>query len=127
MIDEGWARQNNLINATSGLSTTLSGRSDEIWIYDSNGNNVKNFLQLDGDLPVGFEERKDVEHTYKFDDHYIIDQKIGRLKINGVFYKYDVTVTELDPWTIKAEDPKAIFKDSISGEIKFIDKSGELK
>jgi hypothetical protein len=126
-IDEEWVKKNIELPKDGDLSYSFGGLANEIWLVDNNGVRLKNFHQLDQELPINWKEEKDLKHNYKFDDAYIAVDKFGRLKIKEIQYLYDVTVTKMDSVTIKGDNPKAIIKDSLTGEIKFISKDGNIK
>ena len=126
-IDEEWVKQNIELPKDGDFSYSIGGLSNEIWLVDNNGVRLKNFHQLDQELPINWKEEKDLKHNYKFDDAYIAVDKFGRLKIKEIQYVYDVTVTQMNSVTIQTDDPKAIIKDSLTGEIKFISKDGDVK
>lgn len=126
-IDEEWVKKNIELPKDGDFSYSIGGLSNEIWLVDNNGARLKNFHQLDQELPINWKEEKDLKHNYKFDDAYIVVDKFGRLKIKEIQYVYDVTVTKMSSVTIQTDDPKAIIKDSLTGEIKFINKDGDVK
>lgn len=122
-IDQEWVKQNIKLPENGDLSYTLDGMADQIWVIDENSEKIKNFHQLDQELPQNWKAEKDLEHSYHFENGYIAVEKFGKLKISSIDYKYDVNTTTKTS-IIKGEDEnKVVLKDSISGEKKFIEKN----
>ena len=126
-IDPEWAKVNYNENELKNLKLQISGMSDEIWIIDSNDNKIKNFQQLEDELPNDSKRTEGLNHTYTFDDGYIKSNDVGKIKIKGIQFTYDINVGN-NKLIIDAQDTaKAILKDALSGEIKFFDKNGNVK
>lgn len=126
-VDEEWVKKNIVLPKNGDVSYSMGGMSEDIWLVDRNGVRLKNFHQLDQEIPVSGVQEKDLKYSFKFEDAYIVVDKFGKLKIKEIQYGYDVIVTELESIVFQADDPKAIMRDSITGEIKFIDKDGSVK
>lgn len=119
-LDYEWCKQNIVNDKLESLSVVISGMNSEIWLYDEDGNKLKNFLQLEENLPYNENSLLDNEHFYKFESTYIPSEKHGKIKIKGVRVWYDTNVTK-SQLTFDGEDiTKAIFKDICTGEMRFI-------
>jgi restriction endonuclease len=127
-IDEKWVKENIELPKSGDFSYKISGMANEIWIVDGNGNQIKNMYQLDNELPHNWEKEEDIQHTYKFEDGYLVVEKYGKIKLNSIEYVYDVLKGEQKPLIIDGTaSAKAILKDAITGEIKFFNKDGTIK
>ena len=124
LLDTDWIKANIEFSkeGPKNYQLQLQGMSDELIVYDENGRPITNFHELDSKLPcLDQEVTEDIEHIYTFDNGYMDFNPLGRLKINGVKYVYDVIRQEMSPITIDAQRMvKAILKDALSGDIKFI-------
>ena len=124
LLDTDWIKANIEFSkeGPKNYQLQLQGMSDELIVYDENGRPITNFHELDSKLPcLDQEVTEDLEHIYTFDNGYMDFDPLGRLKINGVKYVYDVIRQEMSPITIDAQRMvKAILKDALSGDIKFI-------
>lgn len=127
-VDEEWVRANIQLPENGDCSYSIGGMADEIWVVDTNGNKLKNFHQLDQELPHTWKAEKDLEHSYAFDNGYIEVEKLGKIKIKSISYKYDVnTSSDIELVIDGQEMAKAILKDALRGEIKFFNKDGTIK
>ena len=126
-IDQEWVKKNIELPKDGDLTYSMGGLSNEIWLIDKNGIRLKNFHELDQGLPVNWKEENDLKHSYAFEDAYIVADKFGKLKVKEIQYVYDVSVTKMNSLTIQADNPKAILKDTFTGDIKFVDKDGNIK
>ena len=126
-IDQDWVKENIKLPEGDDFSYTIGGMADQIWLVDKNGNNIKNFHQLDQGLPQNWKEEKDLIHNYEFEDAYIEIEKYGKIKIKGIQYKYDVNTGPNELKIDGRDTAKAILKDALTGDIKFFDKDGNVK
>jgi len=127
-LDLKWVKENIELPKDGDFSYKISGMADEIWIVDSNGNQLKNMYQLDNELPHNWEKKEDVQHKYEFVDGYLKVEKYGKIKLNSIEYLYDILTGEQKPLIIDGTaSAKAILKDAITGEIKFFNKDGTIK
>lgn len=105
----------------------ISGLNEDIWIYDSKGQKIKNFYQLEEGLPHEMKPEKDKVFFYEYDDAYIDSGEMGQIKIKRIGFKYDIDDISEKVLIEGDEITKAIIKDVKSGEIKFIRKDGSVK
>jgi len=125
--DEEWVKENIELPKDGDFKYSILGMANEIWVVDKEGNKLKNFHQLNQELPLNWKSETDLEHTYEFDDGYIEIEKFGRIKIKSIKYWYNVNAGSTE-FTIDGEDiAKAILKDALTGEIKFINKDESVK
>lgn len=129
LLDNDWIKVN--IQFPEKVSKTyqlqFQGMLDEIIIYDENGQPITNFYELDNKVPHDWEAAEDLEHIYTFDNAYMDFTPLGRMKIKGIKYVYDVRKST-DEVLIDAHNTvRAILKNALSGEIKFFDKNGNIK
>lgn len=126
-VDEEWVKKNITLPENGELSYSVGGMADQIWIIDEDGKKIKNFHQLDQELPQNWKEEKDLEHTYNFENNYIEVEQYGRIKIKSITYLYEIN-TESNEIIIDGEKiVKAILKDALNGEIKFFNQDGNIK
>lgn len=120
--DDTWLINNGISN----VQIKLCGLNSEIWLFDSTGNQITNFFELEEKLPHEMKLEKDKFHFYDFDDAFIDTVSNRKIKIKRIGFKYDIEDIEslliLDADTIT----KAIIKDVKSGEIKFISNDGKI-
>jgi hypothetical protein len=119
-LDFEWCQVNIEPEKLTAIEVTISGNSNEIWIYDEKGNKLKNFLQMEDELP--FDEKKLVNnsHFYSFDNGFVRSENCGLVKIKGVHIVYDTSIGE-SQWMFDGEQiTKAIVKNVLTGEMKFI-------
>lgn len=127
LFDNDWIKTNIKFPDNGQMTYTLQGMADEIKILDENGQPITNFHELDKKVPHEWDAATGLEHTYTFDNAFLDVIPIGRVKIKGVKYVYDVN-TGTEEFSIDAlETTKAILKDALTGEIKFFDKDGNVK
>ncbi|MEA5257493.1 restriction endonuclease [Arcicella aquatica] len=128
IVDEEWVRANIKLPENETFNYSIGGMADELWVLDSNENRLKNFNQLDQELPQNWKAEKDLEHFYNFDDGYIKVEKFGKIKIKSIQYRYDVNISFDEELIINGQKiAKAILKDALTGEIKFFNKDGTIK
>jgi len=85
-------------------------------------NKLKNFLQLQDELPVIEDKLIDNIHFYAFDNAFIKSENAGNVKIKGIQITYD-TIIDKTQLVFDAENvTKAILKNVLTGEMKFIKK-----
>lgn len=121
-LDAVWIAQN--VKSGNGYKVNLKGMSDEIWITDIYGEKLKDFTQLDQELPNNFKEENNLTHYYEFKDAFIEGVNFEKLKIRGIRYEYDVALGSQEV-VIRAEAAaKAILKDALDGKIIFFDETG---
>ncbi len=126
-VDEEWVKRNITLPENGDFSYSIGGMADQIWITDESGEKIKNFHQLDQELPQNWKEEKDLEHTYNFENGYIEVEQYGRIKIKFIKYLYEVNTGSNEIVIDGSKTAKAILKDALNGEIKFFDKDGKIK
>ncbi len=127
IFDNDWFKANIEFPKDGQMTYSLQGMANEIKIFDENGAEITNFHELDNKVPHQWEAATGIEHTYTFENAYMDVTPLGRIKIKGVKYVYDVE-TGSEEFQIDAlETTKAILKDAITGEIKFFNKDGNVK
>ncbi|GHN01556.1 hypothetical protein WSM22_30450 [Cytophagales bacterium WSM2-2] len=127
LFDNEWLKENIKFPDSGQMTYNLQGMADEIKILDESGQPITNFYELDKKVPHKFDAAIGLEHTYFFDNAYLEVTPLGRIKIKGIKYIYDVN-TGAEDFSIDAlETTKAILKDALTGEIKFFDKDGNVK
>lgn len=120
-LDHDWCKSNIPENLHSSVTGSISITS-ETWIYDEEGNKLKNFIQLYEELPFNESKLEDNKHTYKFDNGFITNETVGKIKITAVEVLYDTLIAKSHFVTDSLKITKAILKDAISEEIKFVRK-----
>lgn len=127
LFDNDWLKANIKFPEDGQMTYSLQGMANEIKIFDENGAIITDFHQLDNQVPHDWKAATGLEHTYTYDNAYLDVMPLGRIKIKGVKYIYDVN-TGTEEFSIDAlETTKAILKDALTGEIKFFDKDGNVK
>ena len=127
LIDEEWARANFKEEELKDLKAQIEGKTDEIWIIDSNDKKIKNFHQLENELPIDNKETTELKYFFTFDDGYILTNNIGKVKLKGVRFTYNVNIKRTKIVIDGQKFAKAIMKDALSGKIVFLDKNGTIK
>lgn len=127
LFDNEWIKTNIKFPENGQMTYSFQGMANEIKIYDENSQVITDFHELDKKVPHEWNAATGLEHTYSFKNAYIDVQPLGRVKIKGVKYTYDVE-TGTEEFQVDAlETTKAILRDAITGEIKFFDKDGNVK
>lgn len=127
-LDEDWIKENIKIPKGEIFSCQIKGKGDQIWIVKENGERIKNFHQLDNEIPQNWKNEENLTYKYEFSDGFLESEKYGLIKLNSIDYTYDISEGTPEPIIIDGtESAKAILKDAISGEIKFFDKNGKIK
>jgi hypothetical protein len=127
LFDNDWIKANIQFPESGEMTYSIQGMANEIKILDEKGQRITDFHELDKKVPHEWEAATGLEHTYTFDNAYLDVTPLGRVKITGVKYIYDVD-TGTDEVSIDAmKTTKAILKDALTGEIKFFDINGNVK
>jgi hypothetical protein len=117
-IDFDWFKAQFGEDSVKNFKATFSGLNNQVWITDENGNRLKNFLQLQEELPYSKETDSLLKHYYPFENGYITTQEYGNVKIKGVELTYQVSVSKSQLIVDSQKITKAIVKNVISGEMK---------
>lgn len=120
--DYDWCKTNLPEEILTSLEVKISGMNNEIWIFDENGNQLKNFLQLQDELPVNEDMLLDNVHFYSFDNAFIKSENAGNIKIKGIQITYDTSIAKTQLVMDAENTTKAILKNVLTGEMKFIKK-----
>jgi hypothetical protein len=124
-LDFEWCKSKIPEEHLNSIEVVLSGMTDEIWIYDEKGNQLKNFLHLQDGLPLEENKLIDNKYEYKFENGFIKSENFGNVKITAVHLVYD-TIIAKSTWVNDSMDiTKAILKNATTGEIKFIKMGNE--
>jgi hypothetical protein len=125
-FDEEWINANiEKDKLKDGCS--ISGMADEIWIFEKNGERYKNLHEIEQSVPQNWKTEFDLEHTVEFDDKYIETVPLGKIKIKGISFKYDVLTSEGEKVIIDAQEiVDKVLKDVLTNDIKFIRRSGTI-
>jgi len=122
-LDYDWCKANLLEEQMNSIEINISGMNNEIWIYDTEKNKVRTFLELQDSLPINKERLFDNEYFYEFENKFIKSENYGLIKIKGIQIKYD-TIVDKSSWRFDAEKTtKAILENVTTGEMKFIKKA----
>lgn len=127
LFDNEWVKANIKFPDNGQLTYTLHGMANEIQIFDDSDQPITNFHELDKKVPHGWDAATGLEHTYIFDNAYLVVTSLGRVKIKGIKYVYDVEKGSEEFSIDAVEMTKAILKDALTGEIKFFAKDGNVK
>jgi hypothetical protein len=119
-LDYEWCKQNLALERVESIEVSLSGMNNEIWIYDDKGNKLKNFLQLQDQLPCDENSLLNNKHSYEFENAFIKSKEDGSIKIKGIHVLYDIIVDKFKSVLDSQKITKAIFKNVLTGEMKFI-------
>lgn len=103
LLDYDWCKQSIPNEEINLIEAITSGLNYEIWIYDNNGNQLKNFLQLQDELPFDENSLIDNAHIYEFEDAYIASQNHGNIKIKSIHITYDTSVSKAQ-WTFDSQE-----------------------
>jgi hypothetical protein len=110
-----------------GQSITFEGISNEVFIFDKNGNPIKSIQDLENALPHELKVAKDQEYTYDWEDAFIETNEFGKIKIRSMKFIYDILQSEPEVLTISGKDmAKAILKDVRTNEVQFFYKDGRI-
>jgi hypothetical protein len=110
-----------------GQSITFGGVSNEVFIFDKNGNPIKSIHDLENELPRELKAAKDQEYIYHWEDAFLETNEFGRIKIRGMKFIYDILQSEPEVLTISGKDmAKAILKDVSTNEVQFFYKDGHI-
>ncbi len=121
-LDYDWCKSNLKEEDLNSIEISISGLSHEIWIYDNIGKQLKNFMQIQGELPFDENNLLDNKHSLEFNNGFIKSVKLGNIKIKRIEMEYD-TYIDKSQWIFDAENTtKAILKNITTGEMKFIKK-----
>lgn len=120
VVDKDWIINNFPKQELKNFHFSITGKNDEIWITNSTNERQKSLLQLEDGLPYDGINTKDLNYFYEFDDGFIVNEKYGRLKIKGINFLYDIGIFETEFVMDAQKTVKAIVKDVLSGDIKFI-------
>lgn len=123
-LDLKWLIDNNLVKSEEDAKkfvVSFDIFSETFHVYDNNNQKIKNLLQLEQELPNNFIEGKGFEHTYYFDNGFI-DNSNGKIKIESIYFNYDILSISSNVIVDAQDFTIAILKDIKSGEIKFIKK-----
>jgi hypothetical protein len=119
-MDLEWFREKFDESAVKDFKATFSGINGDIWITDDKGNRLKNFLQLQEELPYNKGTSSKLKHYYPFENGYISTKEYGEMKIKGVQLTYYISVAKSQLVLDSQKMTKAIVKNVLSGEMKFI-------
>jgi hypothetical protein len=121
-LDYDWCKARIPQDKLNSIEVVISGMNYDIWIYQEDGKELKNFKQLQDELPFDENSLVDNKHTFKFDNGYINSENFGLVKIIGVHLRYD-TIINKAVWIDDSEKiTQAILKNVTTGEMKFIKK-----
>lgn len=127
--DKDWLLENGIIPSEKELNNvrfTTNKLNIELFVYDENGNVIKNFLELENELPHEYKEGKDLKYAHRFDNGYL-DSNLGRIKVKLIGFIYDVENVSTDLILDAENIVTGIIKDVKSGEIQFVNKDGSVK
>ncbi|WP_458123364.1 restriction endonuclease [Paenibacillus sp. Z3-2] len=123
--DVDWIKEN--LNMKKGDKFQISLTKDTI-IQDEIGNKVNSVDELYKKLPNSTTVGTGYEYEYVFDNGFLINEAGVKFKLKGFKFIYDVIVSSTTSFAIEGDKvAKAILKDVKSGEISFIDVSGNVK
>ncbi|MDR1198960.1 MAG: restriction endonuclease [Prevotellaceae bacterium] len=127
LFDNDWLKANIALQKKQ-ITYSLTGLTNEMIIYNEKGEKITDFFELDNKVPcLDKIDKKNLEHIFPFENAFFDVTGLGRLKIAGIKYIYDINIIT-DKLIIDAlETTKAILKDAISGEIFFFDNKGKVK
>ena len=108
-----------IVIATNKLNT-------ELFVYNEDGSIIKNFLDLENELPHDYKEGKDFKFAHRFDNGFL-DSNVGKIKIKFIGFIYDIENVSTDLILEADNIVSAIIKDVKSGDIQFINKDGSVK
>lgn len=118
--DNEWVRENFDLDQEDKREISFSGKADELYVIDSEGNKLHSIHELQNRLPLDDAPSSNSEHTFKFEDGYIKVPEVGPIKLNGIRFTYDVEVMEEEIIVDGEEVVEAILRDVDSGEIEHV-------
>lgn len=121
-VDESWAKEKFTESELKNFKLQITGPNNEIWIIDKNNIKIKNFLQLQDELPTDKEENIGLKHYLDFDDCYLQSRNQEKIKIKRIEFTYNINSVKRETIIDAQKTVKAILKNVLSGEIKFFDK-----
>ncbi len=124
-LDNEWVKKNIIMpNTDEDFSFEIRGMTNQLWVFDENGEKITNLEKLQNSLPHKGKNESKLKHIEEFEQGYLHNDT-GKIKINSIEYLYDVIARKPKTLTIDgAKSAKAILKDAHSGEIKFFKKNG---
>lgn len=127
IVDEEWIKEYIPKSKEERLEFHISGRTDHLWIKNKHGEKIISILQIENGLPINNgESAQDLSYTSSFDDGYITTTNYGDVKIKEIIFKYHVYKNSQTMIMEGSETAKAIIKDALTGELKFISKDGTI-
>jgi hypothetical protein len=126
MFDLQWF-QERFHTPQEGQHLTFSGLTNEVFIWDKNGNKIKSIHDLENELPRELIAKTEQEFTYSWDNAFIDTDEFGRIKIRSMKFIYDIFKSEPDVLIISGKKlAKAIMKDVSTNEVQFFYKDGRI-
>ena len=116
IFDMRWIEENTHLKA--GDYFDFNGMNNEVCVMNSNGDKLHTILDLENKLPRGNLAAQELDHTYQFDNGYLLVPNSGvvPLKLKSIKFTYDVCVIETSNTIRFKTIAKAILKDILSGE-----------
>ncbi|MFP9113919.1 restriction endonuclease [Flavobacterium sp. RHBU_3] len=119
-LDYQWCKSNIPENQLNAIEIVISGMNYDVWIYDSEGNKLMNFLDLQNQLPFDENKLNDNDYVHQFANGFVKSENFGYVKIKAVHMNYNSIVNKFTYERDSLEATKAILRNVSSGEIKFI-------
>lgn len=121
-LDLEWIKNNFPKESLANFQFRVTGFNNEIWILSPDGKKFKNLLQIEDTLPIPKNQTKNIKHFESLANHFIETEKYGQLKIKGINFLYNVHSSKSKIEIDAAKMVKAIVKNVLTNEIKFIRK-----
>lgn len=125
-VDKDWVLHNIPLPKEGQLKYVLHGRTDTIVITDDGDQPITSFYELDGKIPIPEVDKENCEHVFAFENAYLKLDPIGRIKITGIKYVYDIKIITEELKIHADQITRLILKDTLSGTIKFFDHNGGI-
>lgn len=125
--DLDWIQANPSINLDSNKEYSVFGMSDDLSIFDSNGNVIKTFFDLDNSIPKDGKEDCELSHFFDFKDGYLRIDSLGMIKIKSIKYEYELKLHNREILIEGKMFAKAILENVLENKILVFDKDGKLK
>lgn len=121
-LDLDWIKDNLPKESLKNFEFRLTGFSNEIWILSPTGEKIKNLLQIEDSLPIPKDQISNIKHYEPFENHFIEIEKYGKLRIKGIDFLYNINSTTSKFEIDGSKMVKAIVKNVLTNEMKFVRK-----
>ena len=123
ILDADWLNKNH--PNKPDFEDTITEKTDETWFFNSKGEKVINLFQIIEGLPYD-ESESEVKYNYLFDDNYIVNSDLGKIKVKRIEFCYQSFSKKYQLNSDGELTAKAIINDIINKENYFVHKIGNI-